>query len=198
VTDSERDSYYANRHQSYMRMYWEQNDGTDIYSPNGYRDEPTWICDCFCEQITHNGKVIDLGCGNGLMLKYLMEHTQFTLIPYGVDLLEPSIRQARNIIHPEYKSHFIVCNVADYEYEDAPFDFIFANPHYIYAGDMAEFLHNVLNACADGGRVIFYTYSDVLKHCGYPWVGEFSGVSELAIKRRDYPGVSFGIYDISS
>ncbi|MFC1716716.1 class I SAM-dependent methyltransferase [Candidatus Poribacteria bacterium] len=195
MTDSERNAYYDNKHQGYLRMYWEQNDGTDIYRPNGYRDEPGKLFDHFCEQITHDGKVVDLGCGNGLMLRYLMEHTSFTLIPYGVEFLEPSIRQAREIIHPEYKPHFIVCNIVDYEYKDAPFDFVFANPHYIHPEDMAGFLYSVLSNCADGGRVVFYTYHDALEHYDYSWVGEFPGVSELTLVRRDYPGVSFGIYD---
>jgi len=57
------------------------------------------------------------------------------------------------------------------------------------------YIRDVLNACADGGRAIFYTYHDVLEHNGYSWVGKFPGMAELPIKRKDYPWVSFGIYD---
>ncbi len=197
MTDSKRGTYYAERREQFMRKYWGQNDGTDLYLPNGIvkPDKVEGLYDCFCEQITHDGKVMDLGCGNGLMLKYLIEHTPFTLTPYGVDYLEPSIRQAKEMIHPEHESHFVVGNVMDYDYRDAPFDFIFADPYDVHPRDTTRFLQDVLNACADGGRAIFYTYHDVLEHYGYSWVGKFSGVSGLPIRRKDYPWVSFGVYD---
>lgn len=197
MINSKRDEYYTNRHQALMRMYWEKNDGTNIYLPNGIvgPDHIGEVYNPFCEQITHGGKVLDLGCGNGLMLRYLMEHTQFKLIPYGVDFIEPSIRQAKEIIHPEYGSNFALCNIMDYGYKDAPFDFIFADPYDIYPEDMPKFLEDVLKACADGGRVIFYTYHDVLERLGCSWVREFPGMSELTLERKDYPAVSIGIYE---
>lgn len=195
MANNKRQIFYANLRQKFMKMYWKDNDGTDIFLPNGFHGNPGKIYSYFCEQITHDGKVLDLGCGNGLMLRYLMARTPFKLIPYGVDLLKPSIRQAREVIHPKYKKHFIQGNIIDYKYRNAPFDFIFVSPRDICPTDMSQFIQDVVSACSNGGRLIFYAYQDVLRAYGYSWVGEFLGSSKIEIRRKNYPGVSFGIYD---
>ena len=83
-------------------MYWKNNDGTDVLRPNGFNEYLKEIYDLFLSLIDHGGKVLDLGCRNGLLLKHLVENSKYDLIPYGVDFIEESIRQVKEIILPQY------------------------------------------------------------------------------------------------
>jgi len=86
-----RKEWYEKRKKRLWKMYWEGNDGTDILRPNGFREYPDEIYDLFLSLVNHDGRVLDLGCGNGLMLRHLITRSRYRLIPYGVDFIEESI-----------------------------------------------------------------------------------------------------------
>jgi len=195
VFDSQnRLNYYLNNRSWYLKTYWENNDGGDLYLPNGFKTLPENIYRAFAEQIDKDGKVLDLGCGNGLMLKYLMLTSGYKLIPYGVDFLEPSIKQAKEILHPQYAANFTCGNVVDYSFKGGPFDFIFTTIHHIYPGDRKEYLNKLRKNCRKGGKIIFYEYEDVLKAENYTWVGEFSELKTWKLIRKDHPEIILGIF----
>ena len=185
--------FYKQKREKLWKMYWTNNDGRDIYLPNGFREYPHEIYNLFCKQIDRDGKVLDLGCGNGLMLKHLIIHTKRKLIPYGVDFLKESINQAREIILPEYAENFVVDNIVEYDYDNTPYDFIFFDPYDIHPEDTPKVLEDILRALSPKGKLICYTYRDVLNSYGYGWVGEFPHLEELELRRIDHPEVSLGI-----
>ncbi|MEB3860496.1 MAG: class I SAM-dependent methyltransferase, partial [Desulfurococcales archaeon] len=113
--------------------------------------------------VDRDGRVIDLGCGNGLLLRHLVSQAGKKLEPYGVDFIEESIEQAKTVILPEYAENFAVSNLVDYSLKPGSFDFILVDPYDIHRDDLEGFLEMVLGACRPGGRVIFYTYRDVLR-----------------------------------
>jgi SAM-dependent methyltransferase len=151
----------------------------------------------FAEQITRSGRILDLGCGNGLLLKYVVSRSPHTLIPYGVDLMRQSIAQARQIVLPEFARNFSVGNVAEYVFADAPYEYIFIGPDDVYPQDLELIVGAVTRACAVGGRVIFYCYRDVLNSQDLSWVGEIAPLSRLGLRRVDRPEVSLGVFEKS-
>jgi SAM-dependent methyltransferase len=185
--------FYRRKRETLWQLYWAENDGSDIYLPNGFREYPHEIYDLFCQQIDHGGKVLDLGCGNGLMLRHLVHHVGHRLIPYGVDFLAESIRQAREQVLPEYADNFTLGNILDYGYDDAPYDYIFFDPYDLNPADIPKVLSSILAALNPQGKLICYTYRDVLDAHGYGWVGEFPHLEELGLRQIDHPEVSLGI-----
>ncbi len=193
-SNKQRFNHYLNNQNWYLKTYWEDNDGHNLYRPNGFKSLPENIYRAFAEQIDKDGKVLDMGCGNGLMLQYLMLTTGYKLIPYGVDFMSRSIKQAKKILHPQYANHFEVGNVVNYSFKKGPFDFIFAAIHHIYSGDRKEYLAKLRKNCKKDGKIIFYEYNDVLKAENYTWVGEFPELKHWKLIRKNYPEIILGIF----
>ncbi len=134
----------------------------NIYKANGFKDYPTEIYNILASLIHRGGKVVDLSCGNGLLLRHLVMDSGYELEPYGVDFIAESIEQARREVLPRYAENFTVANIIDYNLEPESFDFIFLDPFSVHKDDLNGFLRKFLRACRPRGKVIFYTYRDVL------------------------------------
>ena len=207
--------WYWERKRELRRMYWENNDGNDILLPNGFKEYPHDIYDTFLSLINGDGKIIDLGCGNGLLLRHIVTKSRYRLIPYGVDFIEESINQARELILPEYRDNFIASNIVDVDLGKGEYDFILFDPTHVHIDDHLQVLEKVLKACRPGGRIIFYTYKDMLrilklakiipllgrvvqlKVYRYPrWVGDLLPQHiRNRLARVDHRDVSIGVYD---
>ncbi len=197
--------FYEERKRRLRNKYWEGNDGSDLLRPNGFDTYPAEIYNLFLSLIHHGGKVIDLGCGNGLMLRHLVTRSPYRLEPYGVDFLEESIEQARRLVLPEYADNFTVANIADLDLGEKTYDFIFFDPYSIHPRHLGEVVERLVRACRPGGRIIFYTYRDVLrilrlvsllKLRWVGWVGDLLPADMArTLKRIDHKDVSIRIYE---
>ncbi len=165
MTTERARKWYEERRKALRRMYWSSKD-PGFHWPNGFKEYPHEIYQEFAKLIHRNGKVIDLGCGNALLLRHLLENTGYKLEPYGVDFLEESIKQAKTEILPEYAQNFVVSNIVEYKLPEDSFDFIIVDPTSIHKDDIDQFISMLLKACRSGGRIIFYAYRDVLKVIG--------------------------------
>jgi 2-polyprenyl-3-methyl-5-hydroxy-6-metoxy-1,4-benzoquinol methylase len=184
--------FYNKEQDFYLKKYWENNEN-DLFRPNGFPALPDTTYQSFSEEINKDGKVLDLGCGNGLMLKYLMETSGHKLIPYGADFMEKSIEQAKNILFPEYADNFENCNVADYSFGKGPFDFIFTFLSHIYPPQRKKYIEKVIKSCKRGGKVIFYGYSDTIKPDEPSWIGEAPELKNLNLEKKGNKSVSIAI-----
>ncbi|MBO3799228.1 MAG: class I SAM-dependent methyltransferase [Candidatus Brockarchaeota archaeon] len=197
-----RDEFYHEKKQILRKMYWEGNDGSDVYRPNGFSEYPCEIYNVFLNLIDHDGNVIDLGCGNGLMLCHLVTRSNYKLTPYGVDFIEESIEQAKKVILPKYAENFTVANIVDIDLGFNFFDFIFFDPYDVHPDDLRSMINKLLKACKPGGKIVFYTYPDVLvglslkRRSRLEWVGDLLP-PEIArkLKRIDHEEVSVGVYE---
>ncbi|WP_297069724.1 bifunctional 2-polyprenyl-6-hydroxyphenol methylase/3-demethylubiquinol 3-O-methyltransferase UbiG [Thermococcus sp.] len=199
------DEWYERRKRKLREMYWGKE--KNPFLPSGFREYPQEIYDFFLSFIDHPGKVIDLGCGNGLLLRHLVENSRYELIPYGVDFIEESIEQAKREILPEFATNFTVANVRDYVkmMPDEYFDFIFFDPYHLHPNDLQEAVEHVIRACKPGGKVIFYTYRDVLrvlrvlnlfKLRWIGWVGDLLPDNiRKNLRRFDHSEVSVGVFE---
>lgn len=190
------EEWYGVKKRKLKEMYWTKNEDNP-YLPNGFLVYPHEIYDFFLSFIDHSGRVIDLGCGNGLLLKHLVENSRYELIPYGVDFIEESIEQAKREILPRFADNFVVANVRDYvrEMPNEYFDFVFFDPYNVHPEDITETVKHLIRACKTGGRLIFYTYHDVLESLNLGWVGDFLPVDiKRKLKRFDHPEVSVGVF----
>ena len=197
LSKEDKKQHYIQEKNFYLRNYWRDgNNKTDIYRPNGFPRLPVDTYLAFCEQIDRNGKMLDLGCGNGLMLKYLIQTTQYKLIPFGIDFMKKSIEQAKKIIHPQYAQNFVFGNLINYDlyFKKTKFDFIFTFLSHLYPADRKILLKKIRKSCRKGGKIIFYEYSDVIKALHYSWVGQFPELKNWRLTRKDYPQVSVGIW----
>jgi SAM-dependent methyltransferase len=55
--------------------------------------------------INKDGTILDIGCANGFLLRSFQEWSGHVLTPFGVDLNESFIEQAKSLF-PQYKDHF--------------------------------------------------------------------------------------------
>lgn len=66
------------------------------------------------QEARRNLKVIDLGCGSGMLLKFLDD--RLTITPYGLDFNFLSVEIAREILFPAFRSHFFEGLVCSYKF----------------------------------------------------------------------------------
>ncbi len=206
--------WYLKRKKELKKMYWENNSGKNIFLPNGFKEYPQEIYDIFLNLIDGDGKIIDLGCGNGLLLKHIIENSKYKLIPYGVDFIEESITQAKKLIFPEYSDNFIVANISEVKLKERYYDFILFDPTHVHIDDHEKVLANILRSCRR--KIIFYTYKDMLtilkiakvfpllrelipiKVYRYPnWVGDLLPTHVRDnLFRINHKSVSIGVYKL--
>ncbi len=63
--------------------------------------------------INKDGELLDVGCGNGFLIKCLSEWSGFKIIPYGIDIDANYIKQAKELF-PEYSGNFKTANFYAY------------------------------------------------------------------------------------
>jgi len=168
----------------------------NFFSPemNGYSNVPIGPYLSTLPLIDGNGKIIDSGCGNGMLLKFLIEFSGHSLIPFGIDLNEKAIAQASKEILSDYADNFLVEDVKTYDFNEGPFDFIITNPFYAKP-KMREFTEKCLKNLKVGGRLIYRVHDDVLKRNMINDLGELPDFEGLGMKTIQGRGLIFGIFE---
>ena len=139
---------------------------------NGYSNIPKNSYTSTLPLIDRGGKIIDLGCGNGMLLNFLLQFSGYHLIPYGIDLNKEAIQQAKTDVLPEYADNFTAGDIKDYGYEDGPFDIILSSLFHSI-GAPKEYIKKCMNALKPGGKVIYVFYYDVIHKSGITSLDEY-------------------------
>ncbi len=127
---------------------------------NGYYKPPLEKYLSILSLIDRDGKIIDLGCGNGMLLKFLMDISGHKLAPWGVDFNGKAIKQAREEILPEYAGNFILSDIELYDFSHGPFDIIVADP-LLARHDTKKYAGSCIKNLTRNGRLIFMSYSRI-------------------------------------
>lgn len=117
----------------------------------------------FTPFISAGSHVLDLGCGNGLLLRFLRLHTSPGITPYGVDWLAESIRTVKEAVLPEFASNFQVANIAAVRFARGSFDSVLLDPSYLHYADVRRLVDSARRWTRPGGCVIAHTYRDTLE-----------------------------------
>jgi 2-polyprenyl-3-methyl-5-hydroxy-6-metoxy-1,4-benzoquinol methylase len=141
------------------------NDNKSHFSPNlnGHYGVPLGPYISTLPLISTDGKILDLGCGNGMLLKFLMEFSERDLIPYGIDYKKECIEYLQKKILPEYKDNFKITEIKEFDFIDAPYDIIITNPFYCYP-EVNEFKEKLLSVLNKDGIIIYRIHNDVLEN----------------------------------
>ena len=116
----------------------------------------------------HGGKILDMGCGCGWLLQYIVDGSVYPLIPHGVDLSKEAIQEAKTKVFPQYAENFVVEDVAEVYMSPETFDYIIANPLYFGEG-FAEHYENMWDMIAPGGKLIIKIPNDALEQMALWW-----------------------------
>jgi len=106
------------------------------------------------------GRLIDLGCGCGYFLSYLVQNSIHRIVPYGVDIDEISIDQAQELVLPHYRENFFVADIEQFVFS-IKFDYIIVNPLYIGNNFVRSFEYYYKNL-NPGGKLVLMITNDTL------------------------------------
>jgi len=142
--------------------------------------------------IDRDGKIIDLGCGNGMLIKFIMEFSGHTFIPYGIDIEHKPIKHAK-IIHHEYAHNFRAYDINNYDFSEGPFDIIISSPS--YAPNMRKYTYTCVENLAEKGRLIYRMHDDVIRKLNLHKLDELEDFEGLNMRISKGDGLVFCIFD---
>ena len=153
------DNYYNKQHDFYSSYY----KGKTIYERNGFDEYPIVEYSMFVNAIESlpekTIKVIDIGCGNALLLKHIIKNTHKKVTPYGVDFLSKSIIEAKRDILPKFAGNFLCINAIDFVFLGS-FDVVLFDPSILRKENRNVFFQRIMESKSH--YCIVYTYSDVI------------------------------------
>lgn len=140
------------------------------------------------ETIKSNGAILDIGCANGFLLKSLQSWTGCDLVPFGVDILEKNILNAKNLF-PDQQNNFVTLSFEDFiiNYPNSfpeVFDYIcwsFWDDSHLITKTEIDFL---LSHVKDGGKLIITFYPDNSKE-PTDTIGNIPNVLQMGYKAKN-------------
>jgi SAM-dependent methyltransferase len=132
-------------------------------SMNGYHRPPVGAYLSTLPLIDRDGKIVDLGCGNGMLLKFLTIFSKHDLDPFGIDFNREAIMEAKEKVLPEYADQFYVSDIIQHKFTSGPYNIIIVNPYYCKI-NINIFTQKCLDNLLPGGKLIYRIHVDVLKN----------------------------------
>lgn len=125
-----------------------------------WEDARKFISNC----INKSGSLLDVGCANGFLLKSLTSWSSQEITPYGIDILDKNIQNAKELF-PDYQDNFICCSYDNFlgKYPETfpnDFDFIiwsFWDDQHKISKEEIEYLLSHVNG---KGKLIITFYPD--------------------------------------
>lgn len=117
--------------------------------------------------INKDGTFLDVGCGNGFLLRCLQEWSDYKLEPYGVDRNPEYIKQAKELFSSK-SNNFLLLNFWDWDLTEIPkygvpnkYDFVYWAVRNSMKFDKVierKFIETLLQLVSDDGRLILGLY----------------------------------------
>lgn len=143
---SYRQSYYAPGVPLSMHCGWSSNDAQLL------------AYEAFLNLFDKDGDILDLGCGNGGLLDFLISNLPVRVCPYGVDFLEESIQEAKDAILPEFSANFIASNVDEFDPGKKRFRYVITSPDYTFEVNLENYIKKCFGWVEPFGKLILYDY----------------------------------------
>jgi SAM-dependent methyltransferase len=171
-----------------------------LYRQNGYLSPPVDIYRGFLPLIARSGTVLELGCGNGMLLRYILEHSSHAIVPFGVDLDRRAIEVARTLVLPGYADNFLVSDIRNLVHPSRPFDIVLTNPVYANKGyyeqidgkiqrlhpdgSIRRFVEHCMTHRASHGQLIMYCYEEEYQRIPNFWAVFNDETTEYELTHR--------------
>ncbi|EKD55948.1 MAG: radical SAM protein [uncultured bacterium] len=181
-TKDSNNDFYLQRKGNYQLKY--QSDEPNINWSNGFKQFPVEIYASFIQFINSNGNILDLGCGNGQLLRFLVENSQHKLIPHGIDFRQEVINEAKEIILPDFADNFRIGNITKIDLENNLFDYILLDPYHLADCDRKNVIQIIIDKLRKNGRVILYSYHDSLSTLPHKKIKFFIGVENFDLSEE--------------
>lgn len=161
--------------------------------------------------INSDGPMMDVGCGNGMFLKFLTQFSGRKLTPYGINVNKEAIKEAKEKILPEYVNNFKAVDAKEHDFNGAPFNIILTDPTYYlpsYDGivdaliirencwwpDIRNLTDTFIRNLNKKGRLIYRTHQDSLDRCGLESLEEIPYLRGRMNVTRIYT-LEFAVFD---
>ncbi len=161
---------------------------------NGYSDVPIVAYLTTLPLIDRGGKVLDLGSGNGMLLKFVMQFSRKSIIPFGVELNHEANQQAKETILPEFSTNFIETDVNNYDFSNGPFDIIITNPFY-GKPTMTEYIDKCFSNLNAGGMILLRLHSDVLIRNNIEGIEQTELANKYKIRSSSGGKIEYGVIE---
>ena len=159
---------------------------------NGFPDPPVLSYLSLLPLIDSSGLILDIGSGNGMLLKFILDFSNHNIIPYGIDKNEIAINKAKRDILPQYSSNFIVAEMDEYIPFKQKFNIIICNPFYSKYG-FDSVISRLLGILNKSGKIIVKVHDDVLQKKNIRSLDEEWSNFQIPIKYSRGADVTFGI-----
>ena len=160
---------------------------------NGYKDAESAIGPYLSTLplIDRGVKIADLGCGNGMLLKFIVTFSGHNLVPWGNDVNDEAIDEAKRTVLPDYATNFSIGDIDDTNYIGEPFDLIIANPFHARTTPRV-FTEKCMGKLTPAGKLIYRVHDDVLQTNGITSLSEVNELNDMGIKSSTGYGLVFG------
>jgi len=132
---------------------------------SGTQDDWEWSRGLVADAITHDGKFLDIGCANGLLMQSVERwaaDANHKVEAYGVDIA-PELVQAAGRRLPQHAERIFVGNALGWK-PRMRFDFVRAGLEYVPKPRRREFVAWLLDELlAPGGRLILGKYNEAVE-----------------------------------
>ena len=91
---------------------------------NGFAKPPILSYLSLLPLIDKSGSILDIGSGNCMLLKFIMEFSEHNIIPYGIDTNPEAIKYAVEEVLPEFSDNFLIDSIDSFHSEKFKFDII--------------------------------------------------------------------------
>ena len=116
------------------------------------------------DTITKSGKVLDYGCANGFLLRCLQEWSTHELEPWGIDVNEDALQQAKKLFANSPHHFMTPQEFVDGEKANTKFEYVYWNvwDNYSFSEGGITLLNKLIEVTETGGRTAlgFYDTKD--------------------------------------
>ena len=175
-----------------IQNWFRQNRDNFSIKMNGFSNPPILSYISLLPLIDSNGLVLDVGSGNGMLLKFILDFSNHNLIPYGIDLNEDAINMTKQVVLPEFSNNFIIGDIDKCLPLNQIFDIIICNPfHSKKSFDVL--INTYLSMLRKNGKIVIRVHDDVLVKENLIRVDEKWNSFQIPIRLSRGADVTYGV-----
>lgn len=175
-----------------LRKWFGANEKRFSLEKNGYLNPPVLTYISILPLIDVDASILDIGSGNGMLLKFIVEFSNHKITPYGIDVKKEAINEARHKIFPEYADNFVVGDIDEPINFRNKFDIIICNPFHSSKG-IKNLNYRLKKIRRQNGKIILMVHDDLLSKNNIDSVKQMWDMANVDIKISRGAETTYGI-----